>query len=100
MFGLPSLSDLNVGAALPVLLLAFGACLLLVIDLFIPRERKSRTAWLAAIGIGISLVLSLLSLGGAIEFGDGPDAFTGMFRDLRSRGMNRSITSSKHAPNA
>jgi len=80
MFGLPSLSDLNVGAALPVLLLAFGACLLLVIDLFIPRERKSRTAWLAAIGIGISLVLSLLSLGGAIEFGDGPDAFTGMFR--------------------
>jgi len=80
MFGLPSLSDLNAGAALPVVLLAFGACLLLVIDLFIPRDRKSLTAWLAAIGIGVSLVLSLLSLGGVIEFGDGASAFTGMYR--------------------
>lgn len=80
MFGLPSLSDLNVGAALPVLLLAFGACLLLVIDLFIPHDRKSLTAWLAAIALGVSLVLSLLSLGGVIELGDGASAFTGMYR--------------------
>jgi len=80
MFGTPSLSDLNIGAILPVLLLALGACALLIADLFIPHERKHVTAWLAAIGIGISLVLSLLSLGGVVQLGSGDTAFAGMYR--------------------
>ncbi len=80
MFEVPSLSDLNVGATLPVTLLALGACVLLVVDLFIPRERKSITAWLTAIGIGVSLVFSLLSLSGAVEFGSGELAFSDMYR--------------------
>ncbi|MCC6798497.1 MAG: NADH-quinone oxidoreductase subunit N [Anaerolineae bacterium] len=80
MFGVPSLGDLNIGAALPVILLALGACVVLIVDLFIPRGRKHITAWLAAIGIGVSLVLSLLSLGGVITLGDGETAFAGMYR--------------------
>jgi len=80
MFEVPSLSDLNVGATLPVTLLALGACVLLVVDLFIPRDRKSITAWLTAIGIGVSLVLSLLSLSGAIQLGSGELAFSDMYR--------------------
>ena len=80
MFGLPSLSDLNIGATLPVTLLVFGACVLLVVDLFVPRDRKRVTALLTCAGIGLSLLLSLLSLGGVIELGNGDDAFTGMFR--------------------
>ena len=80
MFGLPSLSDLNIGATLPVTLLVLGACVLLVVDLFIPRDRKRLTALLACAGIGLSLLLSLLSLGEVIELGNGDDAFTGMFR--------------------
>ena len=80
MFGLPSLSDLNIGAALPVILLVLGACILLVADLFIPRDRKRLTVALAAFGIGLPLVLSLLSLGEVIDLGSGDDAFTGMYR--------------------
>lgn len=80
MFGVPSLGDLNATAALPVILLALGACVVLIADLFIPRERKRLTAWLAAIGIGVSLALSLLSLGGVITLGEGDTAFAGMYR--------------------
>ncbi len=79
MFEVPRLGDLNVGAALPVTMLALGTCILLLVDLFVPRNRKSITAWLAAAGIGVSLVLALLSLTGAVEFGNGHDAFFGMF---------------------
>ncbi len=80
MFGVPSLGDLNVVATLPVTLLAMGACVVLIADLFIPRDRKHITAWLAAIGIGVSLALSALSLGGLITLGDGETAFAGMYR--------------------
>jgi len=79
MFEVPSLSDLNIAATLPATLLALGACVLLLIDLFIPRDRKVLTVWLAAVGLAVSLVLTLLSLGGVIEFSDNQDAFSGMF---------------------
>jgi NADH-quinone oxidoreductase subunit N len=79
MFEVPSVSDLNVVAALPVVLLGLGACIFMLVDIFLPRERKQATVWLAAAGIIVSLVLSLLSLGGLLELGDGPEAFDGTF---------------------
>lgn len=48
---------------LPLLILAGWACILLLIDLFVPRERKSITAMLAAVGISVALVANLLQLG-------------------------------------
>jgi len=77
MFEVPSLGDLNAGAALPVMLLALGGCLFMVADLFIPRERKAITALLAIGGLGLSLLISVLMLIGAIDVD--PVAFGGMY---------------------
>ena len=79
MFEVPGLSDLNAVASLPVSLLALGACVFMLVDLFIPRDRKYLTAWLTAVGIVVSLVLALLSLADAITLGDGDEAFFGMY---------------------
>ena len=58
--GAIDLADVNLGAALPALSLAFGACVLLVVDLLLPAARKRWTAWLALAGIGVSFLLTLL----------------------------------------
>lgn len=79
MFEVPSLSDLNVAATLPITLLALGACVFLLVDLFIPKDRKYITAWLTVGGLGVSLVLALASLGGVTGWGDGEEAFAGMY---------------------
>jgi len=79
MFEVPQLSDFNIAATLPIATLVIGACILLLVDLFIPRDRKYITAMLTAAGIGISLILSLVSLSGMVEFGDGSEAFGGMY---------------------
>ena len=71
MSGAPSLSDLNIAATLPASFLALYACLLMVVDLFIPQTRKHITAGLTMLGLAISLVLALLPLGGVARFGDG-----------------------------
>ena len=63
MFEVPGLSDLNIAATLPVTLLAFGACVFLLVDLFIPKERKGVTAVLAALGMLVALVTSARQLG-------------------------------------
>jgi NADH-quinone oxidoreductase subunit N len=79
MFETPRLSDLNIAATLPVTLLALGACVFIVVDLFIPKNRKYITALLAMAGLGVSLVLALLSLGGVVQFGHGQQAFGGAY---------------------
>ena len=66
-------ADLNLGAALPALSLALGACVLFLLDAFIPKERKVITAVLALIGVIVSFILSL---GG---FSARSSAFNGMF---------------------
>ncbi|HLY25107.1 MAG TPA: NADH-quinone oxidoreductase subunit N [Aggregatilineales bacterium] len=66
-------ADLNLSAALPALSLALGACVLFLLDAFIPKESKAITVWLAVIGIVVSFVLSL---GG---FSVHTTAFSGMF---------------------
>lgn len=79
MFQVPDLSDLNVWATLPVTSLVLGACALLLVDLFVPYDRKRVTAVLAAIGVGVSLVLALLSLGDVVDFGRDDPVLAGMF---------------------
>ncbi len=56
---IPSWTDLNLGATLPAVLLAIGTTILLLVDVFLPKERRHLTAWLALAGLGISFVLTL-----------------------------------------
>ncbi|HEY5903104.1 MAG TPA: NADH-quinone oxidoreductase subunit N [Anaerolineales bacterium] len=57
----PQLSDYT--TLLPVILLTGWACVLLIVDLLIPRERKSLTALLAALGLAVTLGFTLLQAG-------------------------------------
>ncbi len=64
------MTQLDFYVILPVLVLAAWASLLLLADLFIPRERKGLTALLAALGLLLTLVLSLSQFGReAVGFG-------------------------------
>lgn len=67
------LSTMNIGATLPALSLALGACILLIVDLSVPKDRKEITLTLSLIGVGVSFVISLLSLG------ENSSAFMGMY---------------------
>jgi NADH-quinone oxidoreductase subunit N len=65
---------MNVGATLPPLILAVGACLLFIIDLFVPQDKKQRTAWVGLAITGVALVFAISGVGGpAVR------AFSGMF---------------------
>jgi NADH-quinone oxidoreductase subunit N len=57
---------------LPILIVAGWACLLLLIDLFVPRERKAITALLAAAGMIAALIVTVL------QIGEEQEAFGGM----------------------
>jgi NADH-quinone oxidoreductase subunit N len=52
----------SVAAILPLLILSGWACLLLLVDLFIPAERKGLTAALAALGLLVTLIVVVLRL--------------------------------------
>jgi len=53
--------ELNFPTLLPVILLATWACVLLLVDLAIPRDRKGWTAVIAAVGLALTLGLSLVA---------------------------------------
>jgi NADH-quinone oxidoreductase subunit N len=72
MFELPSLASLNLNVALPVLSLLIGAVILLVFELVLPANRKHHVAWLALLGVGVSLGISI------VNFNQGGVAFGGM----------------------
>jgi len=57
-------SDLwvSLAAISPLLVLSAWACMLLLIDLFIPKERKGWTAFLAALGLLVALGLVIYKL--------------------------------------
>ncbi|MCC6617038.1 MAG: NADH-quinone oxidoreductase subunit N [Anaerolineae bacterium] len=74
MIQVPSLSDFNLQYTLPALSIVVWAAALLIIDLFIPRERKQTTAWLAAGGLVFAFVVN------AFLFNVNDEAFLGMFR--------------------
>ena len=69
-----SLNDLFVAtsAILPLVIVVGWATTLLVVDLFIPAQRKFLTAVLAGVGLGVALVVSLL------RFDQTTSAFNGM----------------------
>jgi NADH-quinone oxidoreductase subunit N len=48
---------------LPLTLLTSWACVLLLVDLFIPKERKGLTALLAALGLALTLGFTLAQIG-------------------------------------
>jgi NADH-quinone oxidoreductase subunit N len=71
---IPSLVDLNLTAALPMITLGFGAMILVLVDLFLPDERKTWTPWLAMAGLAVSAVLVVLTANTAE-----PHAFGGLY---------------------
>jgi NADH-quinone oxidoreductase subunit N len=47
----------------PYILLTIWACVLLLVDLFIPKGRKGLTAFLSALGLGLTLSFTLMQIG-------------------------------------
>ena len=58
-----TLTDLNYGILTPYILLTIWACVLLLVDLFIPKDRKGITAFLSALGLGVTLSFTLMQIG-------------------------------------
>ena len=81
MFHIPTLEELNLIGALPAIALATWAVILLVVDLFIPKDRKQTTAWLALGGILFAFAANLL------VFNNNGDAFSGLYRADAFTGM-------------
>jgi NADH-quinone oxidoreductase subunit N len=48
---------------LPLTILTAWACALLLVDLFIPKDRKGITAFLAALGLAVTLIFTLMQIG-------------------------------------
>lgn len=55
--------QVNFSTFLPLTLLTVWACVLLLVDLFIPKERKGITALLAALGLALTLSFTLMQIG-------------------------------------
>src|SRR5215212_8908797 len=65
-----TLTDISFSTIWPLAFLTVWACVLLLIDLFIPKDRKGITALLAALGLAITLGLTLTQIGaGQTGFG-------------------------------
>jgi NADH-quinone oxidoreductase subunit N len=77
MFETPTLDTLigyNLNAALPAITLGLGAMILLLVDLFLPEDRKRWTPILALCGISASLIMTLFTYNP-----ERSDAFAGLF---------------------
>ena len=57
----PEYKDLYI--ILPLTILTAWACALLLVDLFIPKDRKSLTAFLAALGLAVTLGFTITQIG-------------------------------------
>ncbi len=73
MFQVPTLEELNLGITIPAMSVAVWACILLLIDLWVPKDRKSTTAWLAAGGLVFAFVANLF------VYNTPGESFMGMF---------------------
>jgi len=58
-----NLNPLDFSAILPYTILTVWACVLLLVDLFIPKDRKGITALLSALGLAITLGFTFAQLG-------------------------------------
>src|ERR1043165_10059710 len=56
-------ANLSLSAIVPLTLLTVWACALLLVDLFIPKERKGITALLSALGLALTLGFTLAQIG-------------------------------------
>jgi NADH-quinone oxidoreductase subunit N len=59
MITVPTLADLNLGITLPALFLSGFILVLLIVDLFIPKDRKIITAQLTVAGLAVAFLLNL-----------------------------------------
>ena len=57
------MTQLDFQTILPYTILTAWACVLLLVDLFIPKDRKGITALLAALGLAITLGFTLAQIG-------------------------------------
>ena len=57
----PELTDYY--TILPLIILVTWACLVLLIDLFIPKDRKGITGFLAAFGLTFTLLFTITQVG-------------------------------------
>jgi len=65
MFSAPTMETfaaLNMGAALPAIALAIGTMIVLLLDIFLPDERKHWTPILALSGLSASFIMTLFNL--------------------------------------
>ena len=53
--------DLNLVATLPLLFLSAWACVLLIVSLWIPKDRTHVSGWLTCLGLIVTIVLVLSS---------------------------------------
>ena len=61
-----NLTPADYSTIFPLIFLTAWACVLLLVDLFVPKERKGITALLAALGLGFTLVFTLRQIGQGI----------------------------------
>ncbi len=57
------MTQLDFYTLLPLTVLTVWACVLLLVDLFIPKDRKGITAFLAALGLAVTLGFTLTQIG-------------------------------------
>ena len=57
------MTQLDFQTILPYTILTVWACVLILVDLFIPKDRKSLTALLAALGLAVTLGFTLAQVG-------------------------------------
>jgi NADH-quinone oxidoreductase subunit N len=73
MLDVPGFADLNLEIALPAIFLGLFTMVVLIADLFIPKDRKVMTAQLAGGGLIVAFILNL------VTFNSDDTALSGMF---------------------
>src|SRR5512141_2290434 len=64
---------------LPIIVLVGWACVLLLVDLFIPADRKAITAILSALGLIAAMAVTIYQ---SLQYGVHPPASTGLFNNM------------------
>jgi NADH-quinone oxidoreductase subunit N len=73
MLQIPTIAELHLLPVVPAMIVAVGMCFLLLIDLWVSEDEKSRTAWMAQ---GILVTAFVVNL---FTFGAEGEALSGMF---------------------
>ena len=57
------MTQLDLQTILPLTILIAWSCLLLLVDLFIPKDRKGITAFLSALGVAVTIAFTIMQIG-------------------------------------